>query len=74
MCIRDSLAGGHQQDPFEAELERRLLSQHEMADMGRVEGATEYAQAGNAYPRTCPLPRTTYLVVVSSRSPIGPRA
>src|SRR5262249_2961280 len=29
---------------------------------------------GRGYPRTCPDPRTTYLMVVSSSRPIGPRA
>lgn len=29
---------------------------------------------GLAHSRTCPSPQTTYLVVVSARRPIGPRA
>ena len=34
----------------------------------------EDAEGPDRYSRTCPLPWTTYLVVVSSRSPMGPRA
>ena len=71
------LAGRDQQHLVEPELERRLLGEHEVADVRRVEGAAEDAVGAardGPYSRTWPLPWTTYLVVVSSRSPIGPRA
>ena len=70
------LTDGHQQHPLEAQLERRLLREHQVPDVRRVERAPENADRGdpNPYSRTWPWPWTTYLKVVSSRRPIGPRA
>src|SRR5262249_21761687 len=62
-----------------------LLGRAEMAQVNRVERAAEQADAAArrrtcprrvvpAQSRTCPLPRTRYLYVVSSRRPMGPRA
>ena len=47
-----------------------------MPDVRRVERAPENADRGDLspYSRTWPSPWTTYLNVVSSRRPIGPRA
>jgi len=59
----------------------------EMAAMGGIEGAAEQPDTAGApfrecrrqreqrsQGRTCPVPRTTYLKLVSCSAPTGPRA
>src|SRR5262249_44458529 len=74
------IGGRNEQDLVEPELLACFLGAAQMGDVDRIEGAAEYPDAPpeaagrRAHERICPLPWITYLYVVSSRSPIGPRA
>src|SRR3954447_18466200 len=68
------LARRHQDHPVQPQLPVGLLRTDEMPDVRRVEGSPEDPEPQSPYPRTWPLPCTTYLEVVSSRSAFGPRA
>ena len=59
--------------------EARYRRYKEDEDIRQLTGAFKRADAaankgGNCQGRTCPLPRTTYLYVVSCSTPTGPRA
>src|SRR3989441_10745115 len=84
MLDRRQLGGGlvgrlgrrHKKDPVEAERFTDVVGEKEVSEMDGVEGASEDADRGHRYrySRTWPSPMTTNLVVVSSRTPTGPRA
>ena len=66
----------HQEQAIEGERLADFVGDEEMAEVDRVERSTEDAEraAAGGYSRICPSPHTTNLVVVSSRTPTGPRA
>ena len=55
--------GRNQEHPLQPKLVRRLVREHQMADVGRVERPAENADARSEppYPRIWPSPRNTYL-------------
>ena len=61
----------HEDHAVEAELVRRLGRAEQMREMRRVERA---AEDRDAHYLMWPSPSTTYFVVQSSRTPMGPRA
>jgi hypothetical protein len=63
---------GEQHHAVEPEARQSLLRAHHVSHVGRVERPAQ--QADPAQGRTWPSPSTRYLIVHSSRSPIGPRA
>jgi len=62
----------HEQDPLEIQRHQRLLRADQMTEMRRIERPAEQPDPHPG--RTWPSPSTRYLVVHSSRRPIGPRA
>src|SRR6185312_4837485 len=60
----------HEHDPVEAELVRRLRRAEQVREVRWVERAAEERDLQ----RMWPSPSTTYFVVQSSRTPMGPRA
>ena len=62
---------GHEHDAVESQLVHRLRRAQQVPEMRRVEGA---AEERDPHYRMWPSPSTTYFVVQSSRTPIGPRA
>src|SRR5690606_36463796 len=71
--VRRSRAGNQ---PHLVELEQfgHLHCAAQVADMRRVEGAAQDADAFDHQPRTCPSPNTTYFSLVRPSRPTGPRA
>lgn len=78
---------GNEEDLIERQCFPRFFGATKMGEMDGVEGAAEDPEPRGdalrrasrrlpfgAHSRICPLPRMTYLYVVSSRRPIGPRA
>jgi hypothetical protein len=68
------LSRRYEQNPVELELIQGRTGQQEVAVVWRIERAAKSSELLSDYSRTWPSPRTTYLVVVSSRTPIVPRA
>src|SRR5437762_361118 len=67
-------AGGNENDAVQPIGFARRFCQEEMSPMNGVKGAAEQGDSCPGHSLICPVPRTTYLVVVSSRAPIVPRA
>ena len=64
----------HEDHAVEPELVRRLRRAEQVREMRRVERAAEDRDAHPQAQRMWPSPSTTYFVVQSSRTPMGPRA